>query len=321
MGGRAPGWLVAWLLVAAAGQVAGFELVRRVFLGTARGQLLDTAALDANMIGRRHIEGLVDTVLGAVTVLSVTAAVLVIGFIALLRGRMALAAAATLLVVGANVTTQLLKHLVERPDFGVDLERAVAGNSLPSGHATVAGSVAVALVLVLPAAGRGLAALFGAGYASVAGIATISADWHRPSDSVTALLVVGAWAAVAGLLLAVRRPVRPATRGPHPHRLALATLGLVGFAALAVAAVAMVLTDAALADGALASRVDLLSRGRLLVAYGGGAAGVTGVACLVTAVVLLTAHLLAPDRGGEPGPAGRLAAHPVPAPPTPVRRG
>jgi len=320
MGGRVRGWLVAWLLIAAAAHVAAFEAVRRVFLGTVRGQLVDTAALDANAIGRRHIEGLVDTVLGAVTVLSVAAAIVAIGFIALARGRVALAGAATLLVVGANLTTQLLKHLVVRPDFGVDLERAVAGNSLPSGHTTVAASVAVALVLVLPSQLRGLAAVLGAGYAAVAGAATLAADWHRPSDSVTALLIVGAWAGVAGLLLVLgqRGRVTPAS---SPNRLALLMLGLVGLVGLAVAAVAMVLTDRALTGGLagtdLATRVDLLSRGRLLVAYAGGAAGIAGVASLVMVSVLLTVHRVVPARDHRPGPAGWPAR---PAAAAPVSR-
>ena len=50
---------------------------------------------------------------------------------------------ATLLIVGSNLTTQLLKHWLTRPNFGIDPERVVAGNSLPSGHATVAASVSI----------------------------------------------------------------------------------------------------------------------------------------------------------------------------------
>jgi membrane-associated phospholipid phosphatase len=310
MRARAARWLVPWLLAAAAAQVAAFEAVRRGFVGTARGQLVDTAALDANTIGERHIEGLVDAVLGTVTVLSVVAAMVAIGFFAVLRGRVALAGAATLLVVGANLTSQLLKHLLVRPDYGVDLERAVAGNSLPSGHTTVAASMAAALVLVLPPQLRGLAALLGAGYAAAVGVATISADWHRPSDSVTALLIVGAWAAVAGLVLASGRTVagraaagggRPGGPRPWPGA-GLATLTLAGCLLLALAIAAMVLTDRALAAGELSTRVDLLSRGRLLTAYAGGAAGVAGVASLVMALVLLIAQLAVPARRQPPHP-------------------
>jgi hypothetical protein len=324
MAGRVPGGLVAWLVLAAASQLAAAELVRRVFVGTIRGQLVDTAALDGNVIGRRYLEDLGDVVLGAVTVLAVLVAVVSIGFIALARGRVALAGAATLLVVGANLTTQLLKQLLDRPELGVDLERVVAGNSLPSGHTTVAASVAVALVLVLPPAVRGWAAVLGTGFAAVVGAATLAADWHRPSDSVTALLIVGAWAALAGLLLVVARRGRPAGVSPG-HRPALVTLALAGLAGLFLAAVALVLTDQVLAGEApanadLTTRLELLGRGRLLMAYAGAVAGITGVASLVMAAVLLTVHRVVPARPGPPRPGRRPAAHLAPVPPAPARR-
>lgn len=306
---RAVGWLVPWLLVAAAAQLMALDVVRRVFVGTTRGQLLDTAALEGNTIGHDRIDGLVDTVLSAVTLLSLAAATIAIGAIALMRGRVVLAAVATLLIAGANLTTQLLKQVIDRPDFGVDLARAAAGNSLPSGHTTMAASVAVAVALVVPPSVRGLAGLLGAGYAALAGVATMSAGWHRPSDAVAALLIVGAWAALAGLLLALADRRRPAGPESPPHWLALATLGLAGLVLLVAAAVAMVLTDRA-----LATPVELLSRGRLLTAYAGGAAGIAGAASLMMAIVLASVHLIVPGRGpsgGSARPAGFAAGPPA----------
>jgi membrane-associated phospholipid phosphatase len=313
MRARVVGWLVPWLLVAALGQLVALDVVRRVFVGTARGQLLDTAALEGNTIGHDRIEGLVDTVLSAVTLLSLAAATIAIGMIALMRGRAMLAAVATLLIAGANLTTQLLKYLIERPDFGVDLARAAAGNSLPSGHTTMAASVAVAVVLVLPPSMRGLAGLAGAGYAALAGVATMSAGWHRPSDAVAALLIVGVWAAVGGLLLVIadrRRPDRPSA---PPHRFAVVVLGLAGLVGLAAALVAMMLTDRSLGTP------ELLGRGRLLTAYAGGAAGIAGAASLVMAMVLATVHLIVPDRGRAAGGSARPAASAASPPAVPVR--
>lgn len=307
--------LVGWLLAAAAGQIAAFEVVRRVFVTSRRGQLLDTAALTGNSIGQRHIDSLVDYVLSAMTVLSLAAAILVIGFIALMRRRALLAAAATLLIVGANVTTQLLKYGIERPELGIDMARAGAGNSLPSGHTTVAASVAVALVLVLPAQVRGLAALVGAGYAALAGVATLSAGWHRPSDAVAAMLVVGVWAAIAGLLLATanhrdRARAAPAT----PHRVALVTLFVAGSALLTVAAAAMAMTDQV--------PLEWLSRRRLFAAYAGGAAGIAGTAGMVMAIVLATVHLVVPPRAPDliTGRLGRPAARAAAVPAAPAAR-
>jgi membrane-associated phospholipid phosphatase len=314
------GWLVPWLLVVAAGQVAAVEVLRRVFLGTIRGQLLDTAALDGNSIGQSYVEGLVDTVLSAMTVVSLAAATIAIGFIALIRGRVLLAAATTLLIVGANLTTQVVKQLVERPDYGVDLARAAAGNSLPSGHTTVAASVAVALVMVLPAQLRAGAAVVGAGYAALAGVATLSAGWHRPSDAVASLLIVGAWAALAGLLLAVAHR-REDTDPARPHRVAVLALFAAAVVLLAGATVAMLLTDRSIttqgelfwgAEGRRSAALgENLGRGRLLTAYAGGAIGIAGTASLVMALVLATVHMVVPERGqvSRSGrPAGSAAA-------------
>lgn len=285
-GGRSGvGWVVFGLLIGGVAQVAAFEVVRGAFVDTVRGQWLDAAALAGNSIGRGHIDEVVNTVLNAMTVVSLASAIVVIGFIALMRRRVALAAMAMLLVVGANVTTQLLKYGLVRPELGVDLERAGAGNSLPSGHTTVAVSVVVALVMVLPPALRGTAALIGAGYASLAGVATLSAGWHRPSDAVAAMLVVGAWAAVVGLALVIvdRRGGGTAAGRARPHHFPLLVLVIGGVVALSFATVALLITHQSLGISP-----ELLGRRRLLVAYAGGAAGITGVAAVVIAWVLAT---------------------------------
>jgi membrane-associated phospholipid phosphatase len=291
-----------WLLGTATLQVAAFEVVRRFFVGTVPGQQLDTVALAGNTIGQGHVAGLVSTVLDAVSVLSVVAATVAIGFIALMRGRLLLAAVATLMVVGANVTTQVLKVVTDRPELGVDMARAAAGNSLPSGHTTVTASVAVALVLVLPAAVRGVAALAGVAVTSLTGVATLSAGWHRPSDAVAALLVVGAWAAVAGLVLVVAR--RGTTRAGSSrrdsgagssgdgHPMAVVTLAMVGLALLLLAGLALAATNEV-----RQTPPELLSQVRLFVAYAGGVAGIAGVAGVVMALVLVTVHRVVSPRG------------------------
>ena len=159
----ARGWTAVWLVVLALVQTAALLVVWRFALHTEVGQWLDTVALTGNRIGQDRIDGPVDRILNAMSVVSLLAATAVIGFIALIRGRKALAVTATLLIAGANVSTQLLKYVLTRPDFGVDPERAAAGNSLPSGHTAVAASVAVALILVLPPQVRALGAFLGAG--------------------------------------------------------------------------------------------------------------------------------------------------------------
>lgn len=289
---RWPIGLALWLLVLAAVEMAGFVAVWRFFVQSEHGQLLDTVALAGNRIGRSRIENLVDTGLNTISALSLVIATAVIGFIALIRRRVAVAFGAMLLVVGANVTTQVLKRVIDRPQVGVDLARMAAGNSLPSGHTTIAASVAVALLLVLPAGLRGVGGMLGALSAAVVGIATLSAGWHRPSDAVAALLVVGGWACAAGFfILVAQRHYGGVEYGP-PNRFAVGVLTVVGLGLLAGAGLALALTDQA-----LSTPIEQLGRRRLLAAYGGGALGIAGVAGLVVASVLATAHRVAPQAG------------------------
>jgi membrane-associated phospholipid phosphatase len=281
------------LVVLALVQTALFLVVWRFAVHTPLGQWLDTVALTGNRIGQDRIDGPVNTILNAMSVVSLLVATAVIGFIALIRGRKALAVCATLLIAGANVTTQLLKYLLVRPDFGVDPERAAAGNSLPSGHAAIAASVAVALILVLPRQVRVLGAFVGVAYAAAAGVATLSAGWHRPSDAVAAFLIVGVWAALAGLALLVFQRERAQISSADAHRTATAVLGVGGL--LAVVACGLALSwllgyrDVAAAE---------LGRRPLLVGYAGSAAGIAGTMAVVAALVLTSVHRLVPRVNG-----------------------
>ncbi|WP_199736900.1 MULTISPECIES: phosphatase PAP2 family protein [Micromonospora] len=289
----ARGWTAVWLVVLALAQAAALLLVWRFAVHTRLGQWLDTVALTGNRIGQDRIDGPVDRLLNAMSVVSLLVATAVIGFIALIRGRKALAVTATLLIAGANLSTQLLKHYLIRPDFGVDPERAAAGNSLPSGHTAVAASVAVALILVLPAKLRVLGAYLGAGYAAAAGVATLSAGWHRPSDAVAAYLIVGGWTAVGGLVLLFFQRERAAISPGDAHRLAATVLGLAGLLALVASGIA--LTWLAARSGTPA---DQLARRPLFIGYAGSAAGIAGTIAVVAALVLAVVHRLVPRYKG-----------------------
>ncbi|MEH0935313.1 phosphatase PAP2 family protein [Micromonospora psammae] len=285
----ARGWTAVWMVVLGLTQAAAFVVLWRFAMHTGTGQWLDTVALTGNRIGQDRIDGLVNRVLNAMSVVSLLAATATIGFIALIRGRKALAVAATLLIAGANVTTQLLKYGLGRPDFGIDPDRVYAGNSLPSGHTTVAASVAVALILVLPARVRALGAFLGAAYAAVAGVATLSAGWHRPSDAVAAFLVVGGWAALAGFLLLVFQREQAQVSSEEAHRVAAAVLGVGGLLAVLASGLAL----ASLLDQQQVP-ADELSRRPLFIGYAGSAAGIAGTMGVVAALVLVSVHRLVP---------------------------
>jgi len=184
-----PGGAVAAALavVLGAGAVAGSYVL--AVLDPA-GRALDDALLRAATgLGLRH-EG--RTLLELVGVPSVALAVVALAGVALARGRRGRALTVVALVLGAQVVAQLLKAGLVRPD-------SAEGNSLPSGHVTLVASLGLALVLVVPRVLRPLAALAAVAGTGLAGVATMVAGWHRPSDVVAALGVVAATAGVLTL--------------------------------------------------------------------------------------------------------------------------
>ncbi len=120
-----------------------------------------------------------------------------VGF-ALFRRRGEEALAALVVILGASVTTQLLKGLLAHPRFD-----ALPGynqpwaDSFPSGHTTAAASIGIALVLVAPPRLRPLATAVAVGFTGAVGLAVVVAQWHYPSDVAGGLLVAGAWGCTA----------------------------------------------------------------------------------------------------------------------------
>ncbi len=280
----------AWLAMLTSVNAVLLLVVVHYGLGTIRGQMLDTVALTGNWVGRARIDAPLNTALNAVSVVSLVLALVAVGLIALARRRYSLAVMAVVLVIGSVATTYLLKtYVLARTDFGVDPERAVAGNSLPSGHATAAAAFAVGLVLVLPPASRGVASLLGATYAAVVGIATLSAGWHRPSDVIASYLIVGGWAAAAGLLLTVvQRPSAIVTSRDMPGPSLAATL-FGGMTLLVGGGVALVYTFARMSEP-----IERMSSRLLTIGYIGSGMAIAGAAYLMMAVVLTTIHRVVP---------------------------
>src|SRR5437764_1321162 len=139
-----------------------------------------------------------------------------VGMAAILRGPRR-AAAALLLLVGANASSQLLKPLLahQRDVSRWDLAHMNAA-SFPSGHAAASMSLALACVLVVPRAYRPPVAVIGGALASAVSFSVVILHWHFPSDTVGGFLLAGAWSLVAlAALRAVdsRWPVAGTFRG------------------------------------------------------------------------------------------------------------
>lgn len=201
----------------------GLAATAYVALRTPLGLSLDRAALDAlsspALTLQRLYDGLTWVSVGSVA-LSLAACVL----LAALRWRFDLALGALVIIGGANVTTQILKF-----DVFARLDLGTAPNGLPSGHTTVALSIALAAVVVAPSAWRSAVAVGVTATATLVGVATVLGRWHQPSDVIAATCVCMLWAAV-GLLVAALVRHRPPTNvaSVSIHLAALVGAAMVG---------------------------------------------------------------------------------------------
>jgi membrane-associated phospholipid phosphatase len=286
---RPPGrtWHTLSPLLAAVLAAAGAWAVYRLFVGTPLGQSVDTEALRGGDFHHPQVSEVLTRTLDA-TRLAVLALVCVLAAVfGVLRRRLDLAVASAFLVVAANVITQQLKANLDRPL----LDAFPAPNSWPSGHATAAAAAAFVLVLVFPRALRGTVGLVGAGYVAIVAVATVWAEWHRPSDVIAALLIVLACGCLAVFGVRLRR-TGPAPRIHLPNRLVMVVLAAAG--AIATAAGIFGMASVALSERALPELVS----GRF--AFLTGTAGIVAATAATFIVwVRLTAGEPAPLQGGK----------------------
>jgi membrane-associated phospholipid phosphatase len=164
--------------------------------------------------------------------------------VALLRGRPRAAVGVGAILLGANVTTELLKRVVTEPQPAglVDGWFPVPATAWPSGHSTAAMAVVLCLMLASPGRLRPFVAALGAAFAVAVGYSLVATARHFPSDVFAGYLVATTWAlvVVAVLSAAERRWPSGATADRVSLRAALApqaavviaAIGLVGLVAL-----------------------------------------------------------------------------------------
>jgi membrane-associated phospholipid phosphatase len=184
-------------------------LTYRALVTSTTGQRLDQLAMLESMAAAPAEASHLRHVLHVVSVPSIAVAIGVLVAIAVQRSRPELGAAAAATVVGANLTAQVLKGRLDRPDLlGLGQH-----NSFPSGHVTVVASLAAGALLVSGRRARPAVAVVGVAAVAVTAAATVTHGWHRPSDVVGAVGVVAAWAAMAAAWAVGRSPgTDPAAR-------------------------------------------------------------------------------------------------------------
>ena len=212
-------------------------LVAAVWLGTTQsviGQQIADMILYGRVVSDPAVLGAATDALTTVSLAFVATAALGLLSLAIARGGFGLAAAVIVLLAGANLTTQGLKLLLERPDLLAGAGYA-PGNSFPSGHVAIVSSLALASVLVVPRPVRTVVSIIGAALIAAVGVSTMIAGWHRLADVEGAIFISLAWASFVTAVLVHTRGWMPRRTwgrglGGHPMRVA----GVVG--ALAVLA-------------------------------------------------------------------------------------
>lgn len=259
------------------------------FVRTTLGQELDDAALVGGEQRPQGVVGEAWELLDLISVASLAAACVALGVVAVARRRFALAVAVLAAIGLANVATQLLKRVVlERPD----LIGAGDINSLPSGHATVAATVAVGVVAVTAPRWRSVAALIALLFPVGVGVAVVVAGWHRPSDSIAAFCVVlGVTAACLAVVVAIFGFDR-AARPPRWFRRSVLVIVWIVAAALVVASLlGLRSVRDQLRDGSLSTWWET-------VAFVSAAAGITATALLMLLALVVVLRGTAIGHGG-----------------------
>lgn len=178
--------------------VAALALVT-AFLGyfavyTSFGQTIDTLVMNSmeQHFPLTYRSGLLLADLVSTRVLLIVAVIILAAII--FRHRFALFLRVTIVLVGANALTQILKMLLTRPDLGVGY---ALSNSFPSGHVTLVAAVGLILIGVVPIRWRTLAGALAWITTSGTALTVMALGWHRLSDVLAALFISGGFALLA----------------------------------------------------------------------------------------------------------------------------
>jgi membrane-associated phospholipid phosphatase len=233
-------------LLAAGGCVVALVAVWAAAFRTSGAHGLDVSALHGFLgLQRPRTEPVAGAIahLADPLPLGLLAAALVL--VALARGRPRLALAVPAVLLGANVTTQILKPALAQPRVCDCLgDQLVAAASWPSGHATASMSLTLCAVLVAPPRLRPTAAVVGCAFALGVSYGLLTLGWHYPSDVLGGYLVAALYTFLAIAALHAPGARWPARTGREAAARWGAAVAPVGMGALFVALPAAAIVSA-----------------------------------------------------------------------------
>jgi membrane-associated phospholipid phosphatase len=276
---------------------------------TVPGQAFEDAVLrGAQLAAGGEQQATATAALDKITEYSLAVAIVLVFGIGLVRRQILLATSGAGMIIVSVMTTEILQRLVLlRPILLPSGERR-ADQSFPSGHTTIAMSVMCGLVMVVPYRFRGIAVFLTSLWATTVGALTVTASWHRPSDTIGSDLIVLIYACAAIALLAGKGSVREAE--PRSRAARAARGSLVGLHAVeAVVAVCVGVVFGASALGDLARSLEPGDPTNQAAYMSGRAFALAGGALVALTILglLRRIDLTAPGRGtgatGDHGPA------------------
>ena len=203
----------AFAVAAIAGVLVVFVYLLAVH--TAWGQRLDATAVRGRRVLSQNDIDVAARVHRTIDIASLVFLGAAIMLVALARRRPRLAIGSGVIVAGSLATTEVLKHVLGRPQLGV-FDAVKQTQSYPSGHTTIAMALAVGAMFVAPRRVRASVATAGVVFAAAVGCSLIATASHRPSDPIGAALVVTAWGSVVAAFL-LRADEHPGRRSVWLH--------------------------------------------------------------------------------------------------------
>lgn len=201
--------LVAYATAALLGAAVVFVLG----VGTRWGQSFGDSAYAGRMRSSPELRDGAREALDSVRAISTVLFGSAILAVALVRKRVRLAAVVLGVMVVSILGAELLKRGLPRPDYGID-PPGMTANWAPSGHSTVAITLVLCALMVVPASARRVVSIIGALYVAVIASATLAAGWHRPTDAVMAVF----WSfSIATFGLAIDSLGRRTEGSPEPR--------------------------------------------------------------------------------------------------------
>lgn len=234
------------LLLSSAACVGGFIALLVLAYYTGAGRTLDNAAVDGFLsVQNTRTTPLADKIASLCDPGSYALiALAIVATAAVTRGARRAITAGLLLTLTA-ISSQTLKPALATGHFDTHLvswdhyiHPVILKEAFPSGHATAAMSIALALVIIAPRAWRPVAAVVGAIFTLAVSFSILTLGWHYPSDVLGGYLLAMTWCLVliaAGRIADERWPepgsIRAATRRAISARDTITGLAVAGAAA------------------------------------------------------------------------------------------